>query len=82
MTNFTNMLSCEKQIIMTKSQRTEMILQEVRKDIEQFMSEEDTITSSIEYENKVIEICRSFGRKLIVGGDQVHKKGRNAKKNF
>jgi hypothetical protein len=76
------MLSCEKQIIMTKSQVTEMILQEVRKDIEQFMSEEDAITSSIEYENKVIEICRSLGRKLIAGGDQVHKKGRNAKKNF
>ena len=46
------------------------------------MSEEDTITSSIEYEDRVIEICRSLGRKLIAGGDQVHKKGRNAKKNF
>ena len=67
---------------MTKSQLTEMILQELRKDIERFMSEEDTITSSIEYEDKVIEICRSLGRKLIAGGDQVHKKSRNAKKNF
>ena len=65
---------------MTKSQVIEMIMQELREDIEEFMSVEDKITSSIEYEDRVVEICRTLGRKLVAGGNQVHRKSRNAKK--
>jgi hypothetical protein len=56
-------------------------MQQVRADIEEFIAEEDKIGSSIEYEDRVIEICRSLGRNLMSGGDQIKGKGRNAKKN-
>lgn len=66
---------------MTKSQALEMIMMELRADIEEFMEIENKITSPVEYEDRVIEICRSLGSKLLRGGD-VKRKGRNAKKNF
>jgi len=76
------MLSCEKQGIMTKSQKVEMIMGELRAEIEAFVSLEDEIKSSVEYEVKVLEICRSMVQKLVRGDGEVCKKGRNAKKKY
>lgn len=59
----------------------EEILNETRREVEHFMKIEGQITTGLEYEQRVIEICRSLGKKLMQGGYNVDCRGKNSKKN-
>lgn len=64
-----------------KSKVMEQIVGGMRREIEEFMAIEDQITTGLEYEDRVIEICRSLGKKLMQGGYDVEGRGKNSKKN-
>jgi hypothetical protein len=64
-----------------KSKVMEEIVGEMRREIEEFMAIEDRITTGLEYEDRVMEICRSLGKKLMQGGHDVERRGKNSKKN-
>ncbi len=66
---------------MTKSQVIDMIMASTREEVEEFMAIEGQITSGLEYEDKLIELSRSFARKLMAGGKDMEKKGKNSKRN-
>ena len=66
---------------MSKSQVIDKIMEATRQEVEAFMAIEDQIETGLEYENKVIEICRSLGQKLVSGGRDVEKRGKNSKKS-
>lgn len=65
-----------------KKQLVETILEAVRQEVEQFVEEEGKITSSVEYEDRVLAICRKFGRSLIETSQGGLPKSRNGKKKF
>ena len=81
MTNFPNMFNLEETTIMNKTEAIEMIMREMREEIEAFMAIEDQIQTGLEYEDKVIEITRSLGQKLLRGSGEVKSRGKNSKKN-
>ncbi len=66
---------------MSKSQVIDKIMEATRQEVEAFMAIEGQIETGLEYENKVIEICRSLGKKLVSGGGDIEKRGKNSKKN-
>jgi hypothetical protein len=66
---------------MSKTKAIEMIMREMREEIEAFMAIEDQIKSGLEYEDRVIEIARSLGQKLLRGSSEVERRGKNSKKN-
>lgn len=59
---------------------TNEILESMREEVDEFLSTHDQITSSVEYEEKVLEIARKFAAGLISGGSGKLPKDRNAKK--
>lgn len=65
---------------MDKQQRVEAILEAVKEDIAQFVETESQITSSVEYEETVLAICRHLGVSLITHAQGHIPKSRNAKK--
>lgn len=67
--------------IMSKTKVTEEIMREMRKEIEAFMAIEGQIQSGLEYEDRVIEITRMLGQKLLRGSCQLEIRGKNSKKN-
>lgn len=67
---------------METKQVVESILETVRKEVTNFVETECQITSSIEYEEKVLEICRQFGRGLIEQSMGKMPKSRNSKKKY
>lgn len=71
-----------KTTIMNKTKAIEMIMREMREEIEAFMAIEDQIESGLEYEDRVIEITRSLGQKLLRGSSEVARRGKNSKKNW
>lgn len=81
MTNFPNMYNLEETTIMNKTKEIEMIMHEMRKEIEAFIAIEDQIKTGLEYEDRVIEITRSLGQKLLRGSSEVERRGKNSKKN-
>ena len=66
---------------MSKTKAIDMIIREMREEIEAFMAIEDQIKSGLEYEDRVIEIARSLGKKLLRGATEVERRGKNSKKN-
>ena len=67
---------------MSKTKAIEMIMREMREEIEAFMAIEDQIKSGLEYEDRLIEITRSLGQKLLRGSSEVERRGKNSKKNW
>jgi len=65
---------------MDRNQAIESILKAVKEDITQFLDVHDQIDSSIEYEERVLEISRRFARNLISRSAGNWPKSRNAKK--
>ncbi|MEL7247990.1 MAG: hypothetical protein AAFO03_06215 [Bacteroidota bacterium] len=59
---------------------TDEILESMRKEVNDFFATHEQIPSSIEYEEKVLEIARKFAANLISGGVGQLPKDRNAKK--
>jgi len=52
----------------------------MREEVDHFFTTHDKIPTSIEYEEKVIEVARKFAERLISGGLGQLPKDRNAKK--
>ena len=59
---------------------TEEILASIQEEVNDFLAIEDQITSSIAYEEKVLEIARKFAANLISGAKGQLPRDRNAKK--
>lgn len=59
---------------------TDEILASMREEVNEFLATEAQITSSLEYEEKVLEIARKFAATLISGGAGGLPQDRNAKK--
>jgi redox-regulated HSP33 family molecular chaperone len=59
---------------------TDEILESMREEVNAFFATHEQIPSSIEYEEKVLEIARKFAASLIGGGVGELPKDRNAKK--
>ena len=64
----------------SKKQIADSILEAVRQEVTEFLEVEDQITSSLEYEDKVLTIARKFARELVVKSAGKIPKSRNAKK--
>lgn len=75
------MFNLEETTTMSKTKAIEMIMREMRKEIEAFMAIEDQIQTGLEYEDRVVKIARSFGQKLLQGSREVASRGKNSKKN-
>lgn len=60
---------------------TDLILESMRKEVEQFVEVEGEITSSTEYEERLIELSRKFTSQLIQHGSAPLPKSRNSKKS-
>lgn len=67
-------------IKMTDKQITDLILESVRDEVAQFVETQGQITSSTEYEDKVLELSRKFAAGLIAHNTGKLPKSRNAKK--
>lgn len=65
---------------MEKQQIVESILETVKAQIEEFVDQQETISTSIEYEDKVWEIVNNFGLDLIIKSQGLLPKSRNSKK--
>jgi hypothetical protein len=59
---------------------TDEMLESIREEVNEFFATHDQITSSIEYEEKVLEVARKFAAGLISTGSGQVPKDRNAKK--
>ncbi len=60
---------------------TDLILESMREEVEQFVKEEGQITSSTEYEERLIELSRKFAARLVSHGSAPLPKSRNSKKS-
>ena len=65
----------------SKEQIVEAILESMRDELHQFMDEESQISSSIEYEERVLELSRKFAKGLISESQGQMPKSRNSKKS-
>jgi len=59
---------------------TDEILESMGAEVDEFFATHEQIPTSIEYEEKVLEIARKFAANLISGGAGQLPKDRNAKK--
>jgi len=59
---------------------TDEVLEAMREEVNHFFATHEGITSSIEYEEKVLDIARKFAAGLISSGSGKLPKDRNAKK--
>ncbi|MEM6349113.1 MAG: hypothetical protein AAF927_34825 [Bacteroidota bacterium] len=60
---------------------TDLILESMREDVEQFVKTEGKITSSTEYEDRLIDLSRKFTSQLVRHGSAPLPKSRNSKKS-
>ena len=58
------------------------ILESMRSELLEFVEQESQITSSIEYEERVLELSRKFAAGLITKSQGKMPKSRNSKKNI
>lgn len=65
---------------MEKTEIVENIIESIRSEIAQFVEEESTITNSLEYEERVLELSRKFAKGLISQTQGSLPKSRNSKK--
>ena len=65
----------------SKADIVEAILESMREELSQFMDEESQITSSTEYEERVLELSRKFAQGLITKSQGKMPKSRNSKKS-
>lgn len=67
---------------MNKSKEiVDSILESMREELTQFVDEESQITSSLEYEERVLELSRKFAAGLITKSQGKMPKSRNSKKS-
>ena len=59
---------------------TDEVLESMRQEVDEFFATHEKIPTSIEYEEKVLEVARKFAERLLAGGLGQLPKDRNAKK--
>jgi hypothetical protein len=64
----------------TKDKILESILRNVRTEVSDFLDQESSIKCPIEYETKLIELSRNFGKSLLENSQGKIPKSRNSKK--
>lgn len=65
---------------MTKEEKTNLIFEAMRADVEKFVEQEGKIESATEYEDYLLELARKFATGLATHSGKNTRKGRNAKK--
>ena len=65
---------------MEKDKIVDRILESLREEVSQFVEEESQITSSIEYEERLLSLSRKFARNLTLESQGTMPKSRNSKK--
>lgn len=66
---------------MKSKEIADAIWESMRAEVEQFIEQESQITSSIEYEERVVELSRKFAQDLITKSQGKLPKSRNSKKS-
>jgi tRNA threonylcarbamoyladenosine modification (KEOPS) complex Pcc1 subunit len=66
---------------MKSKELAEAIWKSMREEVEQFIEQESQITSSLEYEERVLELSRKFAKDLIAKSQGKMPKSRNSKKS-
>lgn len=66
----------------SKQQLVDSILETVREELASFVEEESGITSSLEYEQRLIDLSRHFARVTLKKTQGELPKSRNSKKRF
>ncbi|MEM7298538.1 MAG: hypothetical protein AAF391_09770 [Bacteroidota bacterium] len=66
---------------MKSKEIADAIWESMRKEVEQFIEQESQITSSLEYEERVVELSRKFAQDLITKSQGKLPKSRNSKKS-
>ena len=67
---------------METKQIVDSILEAVREEVTQFVETQDQITSSLEYEERLLDIGRQFTLGLLVNSSGKQPKSRNSKKSI
>lgn len=65
---------------MTDKEKTDLILESMRAEVAAFVKEQGEITSSTEYEDKLLALSRKFAVGLVTHSADKLPKSRNAKK--
>ena len=68
-------------IMKSKEQIVDAILESMRAEVLQFVKQESKITSSVEYEERLLELSKKFARGLISKSQGKIPKSRNSKKS-
>lgn len=68
-------------IVMESKEKVDAILESIREELRQFVEEESQITSSTEYEERVLALSRKFAVELIAKSQGELPKSRNSKKS-
>lgn len=66
---------------MKSKELAEAIWASMREEVEQFIEQESQITSSLEYEERVLALSRKFAKDLIAKSQGNMPKSRNSKKS-
>jgi len=64
----------------SKKELVDSILEAVRQEVTDFVEIQDQIDSSVEYEEKLIQLARKFAQELVKGSSGKLPKSRNSKK--
>ena len=64
-----------------KEELVDALFDSMREEVMQFMEQESEITSSTEYEERVLKLSRKFAMDLIMKSQGKMPKSRNSKKN-
>ena len=67
---------------MKSKEIVDAILESMREEVAQFVEQESQITSSLEYEERVLELSRTFAAGLIAKSQGKMPKSRNSKKSI
>ena len=67
---------------METKQIVDSILESMRAELTQFVETQENITSSLEYEERVVGLSRQFGSEIISKSMGKMPKSRNSKKNL
>jgi hypothetical protein len=66
---------------MNTQEKVDAILESMREEVKQFVEQESQITSSTEYEERVLELSKKFALGLIDKSQGKTPKSRNSKKS-
>lgn len=60
---------------------TDEVFNKMREEVDDFFATHEAISSSVEYENKLIELAQKFASKMLAAGAGQLPKDRNLKKS-